>query len=620
MIPSMIFGVLNPDPRGDAALIRRALRQSGVRWPGGDFYAGDTIGLRCSTRQSGLFEDVKKNTRIVYNGELFNYSELRGELQAAGVSFKSRLDSELVLRAYESWGAACQEKFNGEWAFAVWDGRKRRLFCSRDRFGLRPLYYFIGGNVFAFGSTARILFSCRGIKKEPDNNAIFHYLALNNSELPGGTFFKGIKQLEAGCCLLLHAGKKPEIRRYYSPKYNPEMGKFDAKALKKHSAEFLELLKIAVKSQMVPPYPLGSMLSGGLDSPTIACLADGFSGGKKSGRGAGPGKLKLFSINWKEEAEYIKDSAGAVSFSHFLIRPEEVGEVSWEDMEKTALASEIPLNSQSELGRIQLLKRAGRENVRVLLDGNGMDELLAGYPERYFNSYLNQILCGGDITRFAKEFKLLFSGRLREFGIKGAVPAGFYKTFLRSQSSAPQLSEFFGDETVNQSFFRKCSPPPGTEPRLQLNLQRDLWKDTLALGNWHNPMASIRYRYPFLNHRLAEYAFSLPACYKIHNGWTKYLLRIAMEGILPKSVCWRKEKIGGTVPIYSWKVFLKRNRGKLRSLLCGRKFYSEGFLNQKSIAGSFDALFEAAVSPDTTDVSGLWRFANLELWLRENLR
>lgn len=615
----MIFGVLGLEPRGSAALIRRALAQAGAAWPGGASCAGADPGLLCSAGEAGLFEDAVKNTRVVYSGEISNCSELRKELRAEGVKFKSRLESELVLRAYEHWGAACQARFNGEWAFAVWDGRKRQLFCSRDRFGLRPLCYFTDGLFFAFGSTARILFSCRSIKKEPDCTAVFHYLTLNNSELPGGTFFKGIKQLEAGCCLQISPGEKPEIRRYYSPKYNPEMGSFSAKALKRHSAEFLELLKTALKPQLAPPYPLGSMLSGGLDSATIACLADSCSGGKGYGPGAGPEKLKLFSINWKEEAEGIKDAAGAAGFKHCVISPEEVGGTSWEAMEKRALASEIPLNTQSELGRIRLLEKARQENVSVLLDGNGMDEMLAGYPERYFNSYLNQIISGGDLPRFTKEFKVLFSGRLSEFGIEGAVPSDFYKIFLRSQSSAPQLSGFFSKETVAQSFFHKYAPPPDTQLRLQMNLQQGLWKDTLALGNGHNAMVSIRYRYPFLDHRLAEYVFSLPACYKIHKGLTKYLLRIAMHGILPESVCWRKKKIGGTVPIYSWKIFLKKNRSELKSLLCGRKFHSEAFLNPKAIAVRFDALFETAVSPETTDVSGLWRFANLELWLRTNM-
>lgn len=616
----MIFGILSLNPRGNAALIRQSLKNAGAAWPGGDVHAGSDIGLRGSAGEDGFFEDAEENTRVIYSGKIYNYAELRGELEAAGAKFKSRLESELVLRAYDRWGAGCQERFNGEWAFAVWNGRKRQLFCSRDRFGLSSFYYFIDKDLFAFGSTGKILFSCQSIKKEPDNNAVFHYLAENNSEFPGGTFFKGIKPLEAGCCILLSPGRKPSFKRYYTPKYNPEMGEFSEKALRKHAAEFLELLKSAIKTQMSPPGTTGIMLSGGLDSSAIACLADGFSAGAASGRGSDPGKLRLFSINWKEEAGYIKAVAGAVSFKHCAISPGEVGGLPWEEMEKRVLASEVPFNSQSDIGHIRIQQRAEKANIKLLLDGNGADELVAGYPERYFNSYLNQIICAKDLPRFEREFKTVFAGRLREFGIDGEMPPGFYKIFLRSQSSAQQLSEFFRGETVDRSFLRRCAPLAGPPPGLPLNLQQELWRDTLGLGNWHIPIRPIKYRYPYLDHRLAEYCFSLPACYKIHDGWTKFVMRTALEGILPEKVCWRKDKVGGTVPIYTWKVFLARHKKKLKEILSARDFRSGEFLNQKAILRRFDALFEAAVSPDTSDVSGLWRFVNLELWLRENIR
>lgn len=606
----MIFGILSLNPRGNAALIQNTLKKAGVSRPGGNLHSGSNIGFRCSAGGYGFFEDTEKNIRIVYSGRIYNYPELRGELEAVGVKFRSRLESELVLRAYAAWGDGCQERFNGEWAFAAWDGRTSQLFCSRDRFGLSSFYYFIGKDLFVFGSTAKILFSCQSIKKETDNNAVFHYLTENNSEFPGGTFFKGIKPLEAGCSILLSPGKKPTYNRYYSPKYNPEMGEFSEKALKKHSAEFLELLKSAIKTQMSPPGQTGIMLSGGLDSSALACLADGFA----------PKKINLFSINWKEESEYIKAVAGVVSFKHCVISPEEVGGLPWEEMEKRVLASEIPFNSQSDIGHIRIQQRAEKENIKVLLDGNGADELVAGYPERYFNSYLNQIICAKDLPRFEKEFKTVFAGRLREFGIDGEMPPGFYKIFLRSQSSAPQLSEFFSGETVDQSFLRKCAPLAAPPPGLPLSLQQDLWRDTLGLANWHIPVRPIKYRYPYLDHRLAEYAFSVPACYKIHGGWTKFLMRTALDVILPKKVCWRKDKVGGTVPVYTWKVFLTRNKKKLKEIVSARNFRSGEFLNQKAILRRFDALFEAAVSPDTSDVSGLWRFVNLELWLGENMR
>jgi asparagine synthase (glutamine-hydrolysing) len=289
-------------------------------------------------------------------------------------------------------------------------------------------------------------------------------------------------------------------------------------------------------------------------------------------------------------------------------------------MKKTLLASEIPLTSTSEIGRMLVEKTAAREKVKVLLDGCGGDEMLAGYPGRYFNVYLNQIIRGGDIPRFEREFRKLFSGRLREFGITGKMHPEFYKSFLKTQSSGTKLSGFFPDETMNPVFFREHSQQASPAPRLLLNLQQALWSDTLNLGRECNPLGKILYRFPYLDHRVVDYVFSVPACYKIHNGWTKSLVRTAMTGILPNGVCWRKEKIGGMAPVSAWKDFLTRNRDSINDLLTGREFHSAAFLNQKAIVKRLDALFDTAVSPATTDISGLWRFANLELWLRENMR
>lgn len=564
-----------------------------------------------------FFEDPGGKNSVAYSGEIYNYRELRAELEKAGFSFKSGFDSELVLRAYARWGAGCQEKFNGEWAFAVLDAEKQRLFCSRDRFGLRRLYYYFDGGVFAFGSKLKPLLRFPFVKKEADPCAVFDYLVNNRAGSGEETFFSGIRQLPPGHCLSVSRKAGLVKKKYYSPRYNPEIGSFDKKALKKHSSEFLALLKSSLQARLLPPYPVGCTLSGGMDSSTIVCLADGLLGGTKAGRK----KLKTFSIAWKAEAKYIKSVSRAAGFAARSIRPEEAGKASWADVKKVVSAAERPLNMTTFFGGIPLLKKAGREKVKVILDGGGGDELLAGYPEKYFNVYLNQIVRAGDLPRFMKEFRTLYAGRLREFGVGKETGPGFYKTFLRTQCSVPQLSALFPEETLAPAFSKKYAglrrrPRPG----LPLNLQENLFRDTLNLGGEYNPWGAVNYRRPFLDHRVAEYVFSLPACYKIHNGWTKYLLRAAMNGILPKEVCWRKIKVGGTAPISVWKDFLTRNRAKLKAVLGARKFYSAAFIDQKAVLRNFDALFRAAVAPETTDISALWRFVNLELWLRENLR
>lgn len=582
---------------------------------GGAGAAGKT-GLGFSGDERGFFEDPATKSSAAFSGEIYNYRELRQELEKAGFVFRTAKESELVLRAYQRWGAGCQAKFNGEWGFAVRDGKKNLLFCSRDRFGLRPFYYFFDGKKFAFASGLKALRAFPFIKKEPNKKAVFDYLVLNRPNLPEETFFKDIRQLGPGRCLFLSRAGLVK-KKYYDPRYEPGLGEFDGKDLKKHAAEFLELLKNSLALRLRPPYPLGSTLSGGLDSSSLVCLADGLLAGSPAGRR----NLKLFSITWEAEAGYIKEVAGKVGFKGWRIEPARAAGASWEEVRKVVLSFERPVNQTTFFGGLALLKKAAGEGVKVILDGGGGDELLAGYPEKYFSVYLGQVIRGGDLARFAREFRVLYAGRLREFGLEKEIAPDFYKTFLRTQTGAPRLSALFPEATLDKAFFRSYGPRARRRSdKLRLNLQEMLFRDTLKLGCEYNPRASVTYRRPFLDHRLVEYVFSLPACYKLHDGWTKYLLREAMRGILPEKVRCRKAKVGGTAPISVWKDFLRRNRNELRAVLGGPVFHSAGFLDQKTVLANFDALFDAAVSPETTDISALWRFVNLELWLAENMK
>lgn len=582
---------------------------------GGAGAAGKT-GLGFSGDERGFFEDPATKSSAAFSGELYNYRELRLELEKAGFVFRTAKESELVLRAYQRWGAGCQARFNGEWGFAVRDAEKNLLFCSRDRFGLRPLYYFFDGKNFAFASALKALRAFPFVKKEPNKKAVFDYLVLNRPNLPEETFFKDIRQLGPGRCLFLSRAGLVK-KKYYNPRYEPGLGEFSGKALEKHAAEFLGLLKSSLELRLRPPYPLGSTLSGGLDSSSLVCLADGLLAGSPAGRR----NLKLFSIAWEAEAGYIKEVAGKVGFRSWRIGPARAAGASWEEVRKVVLSLERPVSQTTFFGGLALLKKAAGEGVKVILDGGGGDELLAGYPEKYFSVYLGQVIRGGDLARFAREFRVLYAGRLREFGLEKEIAPDFYKTFLRTQTGAPRLSSLFPEATLDKTFFRSYVPRARRRSeKLRLNLQEMLFRDTLKLGCEYNPRASVTYRRPFLDHRLVEYVFSLPACYKLHDGWTKFLLREAMRGVLPEKVRSRKTKVGGTAPISVWKDFLRRNKDKLKAVLGGPVFHSAGFLDQKAVLANFDALFDAAVSPETTDISALWRFVNLELWLAENMK
>ncbi|MDD2805350.1 MAG: asparagine synthase-related protein [Elusimicrobiales bacterium] len=575
-------------------------------------YVSAGVVLKTESADASLFTGPG-GERLLYCGELYNYRELRRELESAGCRFSTPGEAELVCHAYARWGAACQEKFNGEWAFALWDEKKKRLFCSRDRFGLRPFHYYFDGKNFIFASGLKALFSSPLVPKAPNPRAVYDFLVLNHCNQPEDTFFEGVRKLGAGCCLLLtRPGRSLAVKRYYNPACNTELGRPDKKTLSRHASEFRGLLEDAVRLRLGGGQPVGILLSGGLDSSSVTCLAAGLLGGKN--------RPPTFSIPWPREAPFIRASAAAAGFPRCEIPPAGFKAIPWSEVATLAGAGEKPLMEHSVLGEMQLIKAAKRRGVKVLLEGSGGDEMLAGYPERNFTVYLNQVLRERGVAAFSAEFKTFFADRLNEFGVEGEPGPEFYKCFLRTQSCAPELSEFFVEETVNRDLLGEYAGRrhPLRRPP-EFNLQQVLRRDTLALGNELEHLIPFRFRLPMLDHRVAEYAFSVPACYKLHGGWTKYLLRTAMTGVLPERVCWRKEKVGGTAPVSVWKGFMARHRHELRATLGGRKFYASDFINRNAVFKNFDALFATAVAPETTDISGLWRFVSLELWLRANL-
>lgn len=605
----MIAGAFCSDPRAGRELAG-ALSASSR----GGFYASGPAWLCPGPDSQAFFVDREAGAALVFSGELYNGAELRRELESAGCRLRTALESELVLRAYLRWGAACQQKFNGEWAFAAWEERSGRLFCSRDRFGLQSFYYHAGRGSFIFSSSLHALLACPGVPREPDDGPVFDYLVLNNNCQPEETFFRGVKKLRAGHYLLLkRPGTVPAPALYYDPPCDPGLGVHDKKTLRRHAAEFRGLLEDAVRVRLAPPHPLGAMLSGGMDSSSLVCLSARLLRGEKE-------KLATVSIAWSHEAEFIEESSVKAGFRAYRIAPEAVNGVSWDEVQRAALAAEKPVNDSSVIGEIQLLKTARRKGLEVLLDGSGGDELLAGYPNKYFNVYLNQVLKSRGLAAFNAEFKAMFAERLEEFNIFGEPPKDFYKLFLRTQRSSGELSELFPAETLDGDFLREQArrrPPLRRLP--EFNLQEVLRRETLGLGAELEHIIPFRFRMPLLDHRVVDHALSLPACYKVRAGWTKYLLREAMRGVLPEKVRCRKEKIGGTTPASAWKGFLLRNSGKLREALSGRNFRSARYVNRAGVLKNFDRLLAAGTAPGASDISALWRFANLEMWLGENL-
>ncbi len=560
---------------------------------------------------------------IVYNGEIYNYIEIREQLKSKGRSFTTQSDTEVILQAYDEWGADCLNKFNGMWAFAVWDGRKHELFCSRDRFGVKPFYYYRDGTNFAFASEIKALLQCPFVKTAPEDEAIYSYLVHGRCEGQAGTFFSNIKQLEPGHFLTVNE-RGLQVRRYYSLAYTTEAGNFDENASRDHADEFVALFKDAVRIRLRSDVLVGSCLSGGLDSSAIVCVINRFLEGDGHGRESIGERQKTFSACYErsacDERQFIQEVVNTTSVDAHNIFPS--GERFWEEVDDLVWHQEEPFGSTSLYVGWNLARLARENGVLVLLDGQGADEMLAGY-HTYFNAYLAQLLIAGQLGNFWREFSAIgritknpvFSSFSFMLPIYNALPSAM-RSLLRDRIVKGRILKIQDTGLINGAFLAKHARED--HAKIETNLQTALWKSETEYGlrellryEDKNSMAfSVETRTPFVDYRLVELAFSLPACYKIHDGWTKYLLRAGAGGLLPEKIRWRKDKMGAPTPETAW---MRGNVDGVRDIFASKSFRASDYLDRRRILHDIDRLL---VEGSADGLSTLWKPLNLELWLR----
>lgn len=557
---------------------------------------------------------------IIYNGEIYNYRELRGELKEKGYRFITNTDTEVILYAYQEWGHNCLSKFNGMWAFALWDARKAELFCSRDRFGVKPFYYFFDGTTFAFASEIKALLLCPFITRKTNDRTIYHYLSLGVSEGQGETFFEHIRQLEPGYYAVLRKNGL-ELKRYHTLAYNPQLGNYNEALLQRYSHEFLELLQDAVRIRLRSDVPVGSCLSGGLDSSTIVCIINQFLVEKGLDENTIGEHQKTFSSCYEhgafDERQYIKEITAVTNTDAHYVFPS--GERLWEELDNLIWHQEEPFGSTSIYAQWNVMRLAQQNNVKVLLDGQGGDEMLGGYHS-YFNSYIADLFLHGRWISCLKEANILLNEKVAPIYIFSSLLLPLYnriptslRIFLRRK-----LLKTRSISLINRSFGKQYQHD--SVRKLETNLQRALWQSETGYGlrellryEDKNSMAfSIETRTPFIDYRLVEFVFSLPACYKIHHGWTKYLLRTGTRSLLPEKIRWRKDKMGFPTPEKTW---LQQSSDLVRNIFAsGNPLLSEQYLDRKSILANLDQILN---DRNISGFSALWRPINLELWLRK---
>ncbi len=483
---------------------------------------------------------------IVFNGEIFNYIELREELRSQGYSFRTQTDTEVILAAWAAWGEAMLHRFNGMWAFVLYDRHTRTLFGARDRYGVKPFFYTTDGDRLLFGSDIRSITAVLGRKPTPNYDAIFHFLAFNRTDYDEGTFLQEVKRLPHGHCfrLNLSAGapaeeKQLRPRRWYDLRR-------ELKEPFRSPEEYRALFSSAVGLRLRSDVPVGVCLSGGLDSSSIvSVLLEDYQ--KR--------ELNTFSAVYGagrrgDESSFIELYRGRVGHMHFT-RP--TAESLLADLDDLAKAQYEPVPSSSTYAQYCVMKlAAGR--VVVLLDGQGADESLAGY-HYFFGFYFKHLLSRGKLGSLATEVVHYLRNHRSLYGLKSwaffSLP-GAWRARARVLQRGYLHPDFYrahagNSRVITEELYGSGSLQEALINHFEYKLEHLLkWEDRNSM--WF----SLEARVPFLDYRLVERTLMLPDEYILRRGMTKSILREAMRGTLPEPIRLRRDKVGFETPEAEW--------------------------------------------------------------------
>ena len=448
---------------------------------------------------------------IIYNGELYNTEELRSELQKLGRQFRTRCDTEVVLQSFLQWGEDCLEKFNGIFAFAIWDGR--RLFLARDRIGVKPLFYMEHGGGLLFGSEIKNILSYPGVKAEIDEDGAAELILLGPGRTPGCGVYRGIHEIEPGCCGWYEEGKL-RLRCYWKLRDREHRESFE------ETAEHVRFLVLdAVRRQMVADVPIGTFLSGGLDSSIITAICAGYQE-----------KLPTFSVDYAGNDRFFQPTKFQPNSDGSFIRlmQKEFGtDHHWtvltpedlvDTLEDATAARDLPGMGDVDFSLLAFCRDVSR-HVKVALSGECADEIFGGYPW-----YRDPEIRDSDGFPWSQNIE------------------------ARAAMLNPAVHR--GSEYVRERYLQTCRESdilPGTDPverrmKEMVNLNFRWFMQTLLDRKDRMSMFSgLEVRVPFCDWRIAEYLYAVPWAYKDHQGREKGLLRYAMAGLLPPEILLRKK-------------------------------------------------------------------------------
>ncbi len=566
--------------------------------------------IDCTAAGHQPMTDAAGTSWLVYNGEIYNYIELRAELEAKGHVFQTRSDTEVILAAYAEWGRACLGRFNGMWAFCLWDRRRGELFCARDRFGVKPLYYRSDGSTFTFASEIKALLESSPESPRVNDATAYDYLAFDLLDHTPETMLAGILQLAPGHWLTFDGGGRLTVQRYYRLPYTTASGPCDEAHIARLGAEYRELLMDAVRLRLRTDVPLGSCLSGGLDSSAIVCAMNKLLG-TPAGGGLGQRTVTAAYEDPRVDERRFAEQVVAVTGAQAEYTFPQTADV-WDELLTLIWHQDEPGASISMYGQWCVMRAARRCGITVMLDGQGADELFAGYTT-YQPIFLKELLRRGCFMEFRKEL-VATAARIGQSPWRLAAKAAevLYDPLRRHLPAPPRRLALLNGELARAHRHRTWhhARPTGS-------LQARLWADQLRFSlpqllryEDRNSMAfSVETRLPFLDYRLVEWAFAQAPCVKLHRGWSKYVARVGAADLCPASIVWRTDKIGFAAPEAAW---MEAGAEALRELSEPATFRAGRFIDPVKLRA---ALFPRD-QPVPRARRELWRAANFELWMR----
>ncbi|MBS1933432.1 MAG: asparagine synthase (glutamine-hydrolyzing) [Bacteroidetes bacterium] len=530
------------------------------RGPDGEgFWTNNTQSVGFGHRRLAII-DLSKNASqpmhfldrytIIHNGEIYNYIELGNELKKKGYQFRSRSDTEVILAAYDLYKAECLQYFDGMFAFAIWDEKEQNLFCARDRFGEKPFYYSFDEKQFLFASERKALWAA-GVEKKINNPLLLNYLTLGLTQTAADntiTFHQDIFSLPAAHYISLQLPSFTfTLTRYWDADKETAI-----KINEKDAVEKLkELLTLSVQRRLRSDVATGTSLSGGLDSSSIVAFIKQLQS---------ENQLQTFSAVFpgfeKDESKYIDLITQKFSIANHKVSPSV--ETLITDLEKLCFHQEEPFSSSSIYAQYKVFELAKQYDVKVLLDGQGADETLAGYS-KYIPWFLQELL-RKKYSSFRTELTAFKKSEIPfEWGLKNYL-AALFPLQIPGYLEKRDIKKIKRNRDINNDFKQQFLDVQSIYKPLVVKLNDILYFNTNQFGLEEllryadrNSMAHGReIRLPFLSHELVTFINSLPSRYKMHNGWTKWILRKTCNDMLPEEITRRKDKIGYEPPQKLW--------------------------------------------------------------------